>query len=248
MRALALALLLTACSVASGQPTVTERGSYAPRATLFGIMPDETDPQVVLPSPNGRSRLIARPTGPDGATAGELELRGALGSGRVPLAHSPNNEVLWSPNSSLAMVTVNDGGFVGNYHLRVIGSFGGAGPEVRDLSLMLREAFGRPVRCGVPGAEYFEPPNVVGVDWLDDRRLLTAVQIQHHSVCEKMGTFKAYVVDVQDMRIVEVIGQLEAKARFGERLGAGLREAPDECVRTTEACTRDWSVAVATRP
>lgn len=182
---------------------------------------------IVLPSPDGRSRIVLHAEGPGYA----LRVEGRIGSLKVPIAYGPNTEVLWSPDSMAFLVTENDGGLMGSYLLTVVGQVN-SHLTVRHLSKVVAKKFGHPVRCFEP-----ESPNVVGLTWLGSSREVVAVaEIVPHSNCDSMGTFTAYSVDPWHSRVLETYTQAEAKERFGPLMGPRLLNAPDECGEKPEAC------------
>jgi hypothetical protein len=183
---------------------------------------------IRIPSPDGRSAVVAVRRGEDLF----LVTQGAIGAGRFALLDGPNQGVLWAPDSRAFFVTTNGAGLIGDYHLRVGARFGGR-LALRDLSRFLYRAFGHPTYCyGGP-----EDPNVAGVAFLgSSRRLLVAVQIMNHTVCDSFGTFRAYIVDPYAPRVIESIGQIEAKRRFRGLLGPFLTYADDACIAHPLRC------------
>jgi len=160
-----------------------------------------------------------------------LQVSGAIGSLEVDLGPGVGCELLWSPDSRAFFVTTSDQGANGSYRLIVVSEVQGA-LMARDLTPLLARKFGNPVTCGWP-----ERPNVGGISWLgSSKQLLAAAEIVNHSNCDSFGTFKAYVVDVRSMKVVETYGQLATKHRFRGVLGEELQNAPDECVRSPRSC------------
>jgi hypothetical protein len=183
---------------------------------------------IRIPSPDGRSAVVAM-------RRGErlfLRTRGAIGRGWFALLDGPNQGVLWAPDSRAFFVTTNGAGLIGGYHLSVGARFGGR-LALRDLSRFVMRAFGHPTYCyGGP-----EDPNVAGVAFLgSSRRLLVAAQIMNHTVCDSFGTFRAYIVDPYAPRVIESIGQIEAKRRFRALLGPFLAYADDVCIADPRRC------------
>ena len=100
------------------------------------------------------------------------------------------------------------------------------------LTRVIEVAFGHPVKCGWP-----EVPNVVAIKWLDgSRMLLVAAEILPHSNCDSMGTFRGFVVDVENQRIVKSYDQITVKRLYGSDLGQELRDSDDSCIRRPQSC------------
>src|SRR5262249_50101531 len=123
-----------------------------------------------------------------------------------------------------------DGGAVGDYHLLVVDRFGGH-LTMKDASKAIYAAFGHPVKCDAP-----EAPNVGGIKWLARHRILVAAEGLPHSICDSMGTFKAYALHPATMKVGRAYGQLEAKKLFGPDLGQELAAADDGCIREPRSC------------
>jgi hypothetical protein len=141
-----------------------------------------------------------------------------------------NAEVLWSPSGARFSVTGSGGGAVGQYRTAIV-SATNDGLGWFDATPAVERAFGRPVRCGWP-----EAPNVGAVAWLSETRLLLAAQIMGHSNCDSFGTFVAYRLGLTSGRVERRYDQLETKKRWRTQLGKELLSAPDECIRTPQAC------------
>ena len=140
-------------------------------------------------------------------------------------------ELLWSEDSKAFAITGSSGGAMGQYHTDVF--------VVRPnklirlpLTHLIEVAFGHPVKCSWP-----EAPNVAAIKWLDgSRMLLVAAEILPHSNCDSMGTFRGFVVDVQNQRIVRSFDQLAVKRLYGSDLGQELRDSDDSCIRKPQSC------------
>ncbi|HYL46417.1 MAG TPA: hypothetical protein VEU52_05285 [Candidatus Limnocylindrales bacterium] len=142
-----------------------------------------------------------------------------------------NAQILWSPDSRSFAVTGSCCGAGGQYETDVFYVQRERLTKVELTSLIVR-GFGHPVRC-----EWPEDSNVVAVKWVKpSRQLLLAAQIMNHTVCDSPGTFKAFLVDIPDRRIVKVYNQLAAKKLFSNDLGKWLLDANDDCVRDPESC------------
>jgi len=141
-------------------------------------------------------------------------------------------EVAWAPDSKAFFVTYSDGGAVGTYHTEVY--------YVEETGLRIEEPTGqvqkdfhsKPPVCFEP-----EDPNIAAITWVgSSRRLLVAAEILPHSICEGMGTFKAYEISLPEGKILRKYGQLKAKRLFWTHLGPELRNASDECILNPKSC------------
>lgn len=112
---------------------------------------------LAIPSPNGQSTAIASYVERHGEGRIVLQIQGRLGSATIDLGPGVGSELLWAPDSNALFVTTSDQGANGTYRTLVIASFAGQ-IEYRDLTPLVANAFGHPVRCEVP-----EDPNVGGV-------------------------------------------------------------------------------------
>jgi hypothetical protein len=138
-------------------------------------------------------------------------------------------EVAWSPDSSAFFVTYSDGGAVGTFHVLVY--------RVDDRGPRKSEPIpdGRKLYKSICHTTEF--PNVGAIQWgVDSTTLLIAVEVQPHSNCASMGTFRAFEIALPGGKVLRTYGQLEAKKQFGGSLGRELTNADDECVRKPEAC------------
>jgi hypothetical protein len=183
--------------------------------------------KLKLVSPDGKSHVLAH-NDPDKGVV--LEVGGRIGSHDVDLGAGVGSELLWSPNSEAFAVTTSDDGANGHYRTIVVISHPG-GAITKDLSPLVEAVFGHPVRCGWP-----EDPNVGAVHWVDSAKLVVAAEIVAHSNCDSFGTFRAYEIDLERMRVTRSFDQIAAKHIFGPALGLELRNAPDECVRSPRRC------------
>ncbi len=183
--------------------------------------------RTTVVSPDGKSRVLVRDNG-GGLT---VQTSGAIGKLSFTTEDAVAAELTWSTDSKAFFITGSDGGAVGDFHLLVVDRFGGR-LTVKDASAAIYAAFGHPVKCD-GGAEV---PNVGGIKWLPGHRILVAAEIQPHSVCDSMGTFKAYELDPVTMSVGRRYGQLEAKRLFGPDLGEELAAAKDGCITQPMTC------------
>ena len=213
---LALAIFIVLIAV----PGSARAGNYSEQAMKLNPVYADATP-VSAASPDGKSKVLVSVRHAD-ADVFDVEVSGEIGNGRFAMVSGPNAELLWSPDSRYLFITLNDGGAIGRYLLRVIGQFDGR-VDVKDLTALVTAEFGRPVKCFDP-----EDPNVAGVTWLEQPGHIVAIaQILPHSNCDAMGTFKAYEVDVKTMEVVRRYSQKEAKGMFKAALGPELRNAQD---------------------
>jgi hypothetical protein len=159
-----------------------------------------------------------------------LQTSGQIGRGLVNLGAGVGSELLWARNGRAFLVTTSDGGANGPFRTMLVDGRSGK-PRARDLSPLIYRAFGHPVDCGWP-----ERPNVGAVTWLSRNRVVLAAEIVAHSNCDSFGTFAAYEVDLENMRVTRRIDQISAKRVFTRELGQELKAAPDQCVRTPSSC------------
>lgn len=140
-------------------------------------------------------------------------------------------EVLWSPDSLAFALTGSNGGANGQYETDVFYILKKKLVKVK-LTALVEKAFGHPVRCQWP-----ELPNVAAVRWLvPSKKLLMAAEIVHHSNCDSFGTFRAYVVDLETPRVVNVLNQLKVKRLYRNDLGEELLQSDDVCILHPESC------------
>jgi hypothetical protein len=223
-----IAAFAFAAALAS-ETTAEQPGFYARAAVpiwdkIAGAPPSES---LDLVSPDGKTSVAAHYDEDKGVT---LQISGRLGVHEVDLGPGVGSELLWSPNSDAFAVTTSDDGANGNYRTIVVSSEA-RGFVVKDLTPLVEAAFGHPVKCGSP-----EDPNVGAFRWTGPDEIVAAAEIVSHSNCDSFGTFRAYAIDLRAMRVVKTFDQIEAKRRFSSSLGAELRSAPDECVRSPRRC------------
>jgi len=186
-----------------------------------------SDRSVTFTSPDGTWTVTA---GNGDSETAYFRVRGRLGHLDLSLADFVDAEMVFAPDSSGAFFTGSDGGAVGTYNLHVIRKHDGHLKET-DLSPLVRKAFGHPVVCYDP-----EDANVGGIRWLGPNRILVAAEIPPHTNCDSMGTFRAYVIDLDHMKVVRSYNQLTAKRMFMRSLGRELRAADDSCIRRPVSC------------
>lgn len=218
-------------------PARRSGGMFGREATSVWEQVAGNDQEFSVPSPDGRSVLRARWIRADREGVDEpvvINISGAIGRYEFELVPGVGTEVLWKRTSNALLITTSSAGLNGIYSLIVIAPFNGR-LQQRDLTRLVEERFGSPVRCDWP-----EPPNVAAIAWLPNGNVLAAAEIVHHSVCDSYGTFRAYEIDPQRMRIVREFDQLEAKRRFGRLLGWEIVDAPDHCVLRPDLCTVDY--------
>jgi hypothetical protein len=221
LKCLAWVLILALVLAGSAAQAKGAYGSHA--VALSGV----GDGRTALASPDGRSRVVVR-NNDAGLT---VQTSGAIGKLSFTTEDAVAAELTWSPDSRAFFITGSDGGAVGDFHLLVVDRFGGR-LTVKDASDAIYAAFGHPVKCD----DGPEAPNVGGIKWLSGHRVLVAAEILPHSVCDSMGTFKAYELDPATMKVGRRYGQLEAKKLFGSDLGEELIGAEDGCIRQPTSC------------
>lgn len=179
-------------------------------------------------SPDGTKELVVGPTA-DGDPKVEVVVGGARL--RVPYSSWPCPEALWSPGSSAFFLNYSNGGAAGTFEVRVFYP-SEEGVRVVDPTAAARQDFlAHYPKCFSP-----ETPNVAGVAWLSESRLLVAAQVLPRSNCDAMGTFATYEVEIPSGKVVSKHGQLDSKRQFGPLLGPELQNANDDCFKSNNAC------------
>jgi hypothetical protein len=141
-------------------------------------------------------------------------------------------ELLWAPDSKAFAVTTWDGASGFGVYTRIYRWTRQERVKEVNITPTVFNAFGHPVRCEPPMA-----PNTGTVEWLkDSKRILVAAQVVPVSVCDSMGMFKLYELDLSTMHVVRVYNQIAAKRDFGNLLGCSLRAAEDGCVTNPKSC------------
>ncbi len=164
-----------------------------------------------------------------------METEGAIGTSRTDIRQGVGLELLWAPDSSAFFINTSFGGATGDFHLFVIGNFEGR-LQSREITQLIYKNYGHPVRCD-PQSGGIEPPNVAGISWIPNtRNPWVAAEVIPHSLCDSMGTFRAYEVEPYDMVIVRKINQLDAKRELWPVLGQELRRASNSCIRSPKSC------------
>jgi hypothetical protein len=141
-------------------------------------------------------------------------------------------ELLWAPDSKAFAVTTWDGASGFGVYTRVYRWIRQARVKEIHITPTIFNAFGHPVRCEPPMA-----PNTGSVAWLkDSNRILVAARVVPVSVCDSMGMFKLYDLDLSTMHVVRVYNQIAAKQKFHQLLGCSLETAEDSCVTNPKSC------------
>ena len=66
--------------------------------------------------------------------------------------------------------------------------------------------------------------------------LAIAIEVPPHSSCVRMGTFRAFVIQLPNGDVVSRYGQIEAKQSFSKLIGGELRAAEDACIEKPQSC------------
>jgi len=212
----------------------TRHGFYSRSAQIIWDRLAGNPAPVVVTSPDHQSKILARWLDHGGQDNDEhvvLDVEGALGKLQLDIGPGVASEILWAQDSKAFFVTTSNGGGMGDYHLFVVNTFKEK-LQSRDLTELIYQEFGHPFRCG-----WEESPNVAGIGWTSGtHRVWVAAEVIPHSNCDSFGTFKAYEVDPDSMKIMRKLNQLQAKRELYPLLGKELRLAPDECVRKPSSC------------
>lgn len=185
--------------------------------------------ETLLVSPDGKLKLTHST---DAAGARHWQAETAAGARPLETHAWPCPEFLWAPDSSALAVTYRDGGDAGDSHMGVY-RFGPDAKDPIDVTAAAEADFlAHHPRCPAK-----PEPNLAAVAWLEGaNRLLVAAQVPRHSDCDDRGTFALYEVSVPDGKVLAKYGQLEAKQRFGDKLGPALRRADDRCITEPGSC------------
>lgn len=227
VRAIFLSMLLGASAAVLAMPPeggTAAIGLYSAVATIgCGRSP------TLLISPDGKLKLTHST---DAAGARHWQAETSRGTVSLETHAWPCPEFLWAPDSSALAVTYSEGGNPGDFRLTLY-RFGAVQERPLDIAAAARADFmSHYPRCSGPGR-----PDLAAVAWLEGAsRLLVAAQVQPHSDCDNRGTFALYEVSVPDGKILAKYGQLEAKRRFGDKLGPALRRADDRCITQPGSC------------
>ncbi|HET7175605.1 MAG TPA: hypothetical protein VFK21_06295 [Gammaproteobacteria bacterium] len=185
--------------------------------------------EALLGSPDGKLKLTHSK---DATGARHWQAETAAGARPLETRAWPCPEFLWAPDSSALAVTYREGGDAGDSHMGVY-RFGSDTKDPIDVTAAAEADFlaHRPRCAAMP------EPNLAAVAWLEGaNRLLVAAQVPRHSDCDDRGTFALYEVSVPDGKVLAKYGQLEAKQRFGDKLGSALRRADDRCITQPGSC------------
>lgn len=226
-RAVLLSIVLCAVGAVSAMPP--KGGTAAIDAYSAAAITGCGRSEALLISPDGKLRLTHST---DAAGARHWQAETAAGARSLETHAWPCPEFLWAPDSSALAVTYSDGGDAGDSHMGVY-RFGPDAKDPIDVTAAAEADFlAHHPRCPAK-----PEPNLAAIAWLDGTdRLLVAAQVPRHSDCDDRGTFALYEVSVPDGKVLAKYGQLEAKRRFGEKLGPALRRADDRCITEPGSC------------
>lgn len=189
-----------------------------------------TPADAVIPSPNGKRKIVVRTT-EDGARAFAVDETGRKFP--IPTEGWPCPEIGWSPASDTFFVNHSDGGAVGTYHVVVYRLSKGRLTEIRLAPALRLDVLDRYPKCFRP-----EEPNMLGIAWASDAtRLLVAAQVLSHSNCDNMGTFGLYELAIPSGTMIRRFSQDEAKTLFHDLLGPELHAADDGCFSKPGSCS-----------
>ncbi len=234
-RALYLSCKILACLVVSlfpswrAQSTIQLAPAAAPQ---FSTRATRLSRDGIAVSPDGKISVQLGPlSGSDRSQPALVIIQSSNMKLDTKISFGLDAEILWSPDSQAFALTGSSEGANGLYQMEVI-RISERGMHVVQVTPMIREAFGHPVKCG-----WQEPPNVAAIRWAaPSRELIVAVEIIHHSNCDSFGTFEAYAVSLDGPKIERTYDQLEAKRLLGDELGPELRQADDGCIRDPASC------------
>ncbi len=186
---------------------------------------------VTIPAPDGKKSIVVKhPDNPASEETHTVLIRVGRHLYRTKIGALVNAEAAWAPDSKAFFITYSDGGVVGTYHVRVV--------YVSDGGIHAIEPVPNGRRLFKPTCFDPEMPNVGAIGWTGNAsdRLAIAVEVPPHSSCASMGTFKAYVIQLPNGKVVSEYGQIEAKRSFSKLIGGELRDAEDSCIEKPESC------------
>ena len=202
----------------------TDDSMYSRSATSIWASGD-----ITIPAPDGKRAIVVKPP-VDGEETHIVFVRAGGHDYRTKLGALVLAEVAWASDSKAFFVTYSDGGGVGTYHVDVV--------YVSDNGIHVIEPVPNGRRLLTPTCFDPEMPNVGAIGWIGNGsdRLAIAVEIPPHSSCASMGTFKAFVIQLPNGKVVSEYGQIEAKRTFSKLIGAELRNAEDSCIEKPQSC------------
>lgn len=187
---------------------------------------------IIVPSPDRKSSVtavdVAKRAAPEGVIARYTVHRG--GDRFVTELDGWNAEILWSPDSSAFAVSQTEGG--GGIGQRVyVFYLEPNGIRKVDVSRVVEAVTGPSSHCD--GGKFL--PNTAAITWLGPQRLLVAAETFPIGGCVCSGSFVAYEISLQEMKVERAYSQREAKRKFWAQLGCELRDADDRCAASLPA-------------
>lgn len=232
--ALVLSVAGTSAVQAKDHKPKSERGSYS-RDAVFACSLPPSSPVLTLRSPDRTKAMIIRPIQISGLPTTELTVEAFGKKFEAGFTWSPDCEVAWSPDSRAFFATYTQGGAVGQFVTKVFFVTPRGLRDIDPTKPLVADFMSRPHYC-----YWDEQPNLGSIMWIrGSSRLLVAAEVAPHTVCEAMGTFRAYEVTIPNGKILRVYNQLEAKKLFWPHLGDELRGADDECVKHPKSCDKN---------
>lgn len=230
-----LVALGAAPSKASPKKAAGFKPGYYSRDAVVACSLRPSSPALTLRSPDGAKAMVIRPVQISGLDGSSLTVEAFGRKFEAGFTWSPDCEVAWSPDSRAFFATYTEGGAVGNFVTKVFYVTPRGLREVDPTKPLVAAFMSRPHYC-----YWDEGPNLGSIIWTrGSSRLLIAAEVAPHTVCEEMGTFRAYEVAVPSGKIVRTYDQLIAKKLFWPHLGDELRGADDECIKDPESCNKD---------
>lgn len=211
---------------AFSQPNTDDDPMYSRSATSIWASGD-----ITIPAPDGKRAIVVKPAvDANGEETHIVFVRAGGHDSRTKLGALVLAEVAWAPDSNAFFVTYSDGGGVGTYHVEVV--------YVSENGIHVVEPVPNGRRLLKPTCFDPEMPNVGAIGWIGNGsdRLAIAVEVPPHSSCASMGTFKAFVIQLPDGKVISKYGQVEAKRTFSKLIGSELKNAEDSCVEKPQSC------------
>ena len=183
-------------------------GAYLwPGPAVVADLPEEGR-NLTIPSPDGSATVQV--------VGHELAVARVDGATYGPFPVEALAEVLWSPDSRAVAITSSDGGWVGNWSVKVLRVADGKSTDPASQAL---KRFRRELpQCPA------ESPNAGAVGWQSGGRLAILVEMPCHGSCERMCTQRGYVVDARTGNVLRRLDERQVAREWrrllGERFGA----------------------------
>jgi len=217
--ALAVSALLAPAPMLAGGWFSHDATPIAEARTLVSEPGDLYRASLVVPSPDGRSRLSVamRESGSeathDYGQVTRFHLSGPAGKAAFEYPMDVVGDILWSPDSLHVALSIYGGGTVGGHRLFIVDAAG-----KRDISEPILARFNAPKNCDLR-----ESASIGAVKWLSSTRLLVAARQSHLEVCAERDRTALYEFDLVGAKIVRSFTLNEARREFPGAMGDVVR-------------------------